>query len=155
LNLINFHIDIDLLHFKDQLITKVDHNKVKLFDIIRKKYLTLQPEEIVRQLCILWLIEDQKFSRNNIQVEKTIDIHGLQRRFDIVVYDKSIFPYILVECKAPQVKITQSTFDQISAYQWVMRAPYLMVTNGSEHYIAKMDEKNKKYEFFSEVPCWH
>lgn len=154
MNLNNHHISLDWFRYKDHLKTKVEGDKVKIYDIIRKKYMILQPEEVVRQLCLLWLIEDQKISRNSIQVEKTIQINGLMRRFDIVVYDKSIKPYILIECKAPNIKITQTTFDQIAAYQWALHAPYLILTNSIENYIARMNTTSKCYEFFNEVPKW-
>ena len=131
----------------------MQNDRKYIFDPIRKKYLVLQQEELVRQSCILWLI-DQGFSRNRLQVEKLIKIHGLTRRFDIVVYDKQVRPYILIECKAPEVRIDQSTFDQIASYQIALNAPYLMVTNGISNFIAHMDHEVQQYRFFNEIPSW-
>ena len=144
------------MHLSDyigNISTKVQNDRTYILDPIRKKYLVLQPEELVRQTCILWMI-DQGFSRNRLQVEKLIKINGLSRRFDIVVYDKEVRPYILVECKAPDVRIDQSTFDQIASYQMALNAPYLMVSNGISNYLAQMNHEVKQYRFFNEIPSW-
>ena len=144
------------MHLSDyigNISTKVQNDRKYIFDPISKNYLVLQPEELVRQSCILWLI-DQGFSRNRLQVEKLIKINGLSRRFDIVVYYKEVRPYILVECKAPDVRIDQSTFDQIASYQMALNAPYLMVSNGISNYLAQMNHEVKQYRFFNEIPSW-
>ncbi len=154
MSLINHNIDVNLLLYSDRLKIKNQGDNAYIFDIIRKKYIVLQPEEMVRQLCIQWLIENEGFNRNAIQVEKAISIQGLKRRFDIVVYDTTIRPLILVECKSPQTKIDQAVFDQLASYQYVLQAPYLLVTNGSQMYIAQMDYEAKRYVFFEEVPDW-
>jgi hypothetical protein len=153
LNLADHTISLNLLQFSAELTTKEQDGKKYILDPIRKKYLVLQPEEFVRQLCIIWLISTG-IRRNQIQVEKSIKINGLYRRFDIVVYDKSVKPSILVECKAPEIKINQSTFDQIAAYQVALNAPYLVVTNGITSFVAQMKHEDKTYRFFSEVPDW-
>lgn len=153
MNLINYALDLDFLSYKDRLITKEQDGKMYIYDSIRKKFLVLQPEEMVRQLCILWLTCNG-IHRNSIQVEKTIKINGLPRRFDIVVYDKFIKPLILVECKAPDIVINQSTFDQISAYQFALNAPYLLLTNGVKSYITQMNHENKGYHFYDQIPDW-
>lgn len=154
LSLVNHNIELDWLKYQHLLKVKKESGNTYIFDIIRKKYILLQPEEMVRQLCIIWLIEEQGFSRNSIQVEKAISINGLSRRFDIVVYDSEIEPFILVECKSPHIKISQATFDQLAAYQSVLHAPFLFVTNGINHYIAKMNHEIKNYDFFDQVPEW-
>ncbi len=153
MNLSDFHIELHLSDFVSKINTKVQNDRTYILDPIRKKYLVLQPEELVRQSCILWLI-DQGFSRNRFQVEKLIKINGLSRRFDIVVYDKEIKPYILVECKAPDVRIDQSTFDQIASYQMALNAPYLMVSNGISNYLAQMDHVVQQYKFYHQTPTW-
>ncbi|MCZ2101864.1 MAG: type I restriction enzyme HsdR N-terminal domain-containing protein [Chitinophagales bacterium] len=155
MNLIKYNILANLLQFKDHLKIKKQGDTAYIYDIIRKKYLVLQPEELVRQLCIQWLIEDQGFSRNAIQVEKSIDINGLMRRFDIVVYDHEIDPLILVECKSPQTPINQIVFDQLASYQTVLHAPFLIVTNGSHLYISQMNHETQSYHFFESIPSWH
>ncbi len=146
--------EIDLLSFVGHLKIKEADQKKWVFDIIRKKYIILQPEEMVRQLCVHWLIHEAGFSKNLIQVEKLIVLNGLKRRFDIVVYNQDTEPFLLVECKAPDVLLNQKVFDQLAAYQTVMSAPFLMVTNGQTTYIGKMNHLSKTYDFFDGVPNW-
>ena len=153
MNLSDHHIELHLSDYIGNISTKVQNDRTYILDPIRKKYLVLQPEELVRQSCILWLI-GQGFSRNRLQVEKLIMINGLTRRFDIVVYDKQVRPYILVECKAPDVRIDQTTFDQIASYQMALNAPYLMVSNGISNYLAQMNHEVQQYRFFNEIPSW-
>lgn len=153
LNLTNKALDLQLLSYRDALTIKDQGGKKYIYDSIRKKYLILQPEELVRQLCIMWLIHSG-IHRNNIQVEKSISINGLTRRFDIVIYDKDVKPFILVECKAPTININQSVFDQIASYQWSINAPYLLVTNGIVSFILQINHQNKSYIFFDQVPDW-
>ncbi len=152
MSLIEKKINIDLLQWKNELIISQNAGKTFVFDPIRKKKIVLQPEEMVRQLMVQWLLNKSNFNRNNIQVEKLITIHQLKRRFDIVVYDKNILPYILIECKAPDVRIAQATFDQIAVYNMALLAPYLIVTNGLETYCTIMDHSNKNYVFMNEIP---
>ena len=152
MSLIKKKINIDLLSWKNELIISQKEGKTFVLDPIRKKKILLQPEELVRQLMIQWLIQKTDFNRNNIQVEKLIKINHLSRRFDIVVYDKNIQPYILIECKAPDIRISQSTFDQIAVYNMTLSAPFLIVTNGFETYCAIMDHKSKSYVFMDEIP---
>lgn len=152
MNLIEKKINIDLLQWKNELKISQNAGKTFIFDPIRKKKIQLLPEELVRQLMVQWFLNKSSFNRNNIQVEKLIIIHQLKRRFDIVVYDKNIKPYILIECKAPEVRISQATFDQIAVYNMALSAPFLMVSNGLETYCAKMDHDNKSYIFMDKIP---
>ncbi|MBK8515126.1 MAG: type I restriction enzyme HsdR N-terminal domain-containing protein [Saprospiraceae bacterium] len=147
-------IDLRLLELSDKLIISEFDGIKYVTDPVRKKKLILQPEEMVRQLLILWFIEKTTINRNSLQVEKLIDVNHLSRRFDIVVYNREIQPYILVECKASAVPVTQNTFDQIASYNSVLRAPYLMVSNGHTTWFAHQDEANKQYTFYSEIPEW-
>ena len=109
---------------------KNSENKIAIFDIIRKKFILLTPEEWVRQHVVWFLIEEKKYPKSLVNVEKVITLNGLTKRYDIVVYNKNGGIEILVECKAPSVKIDQTTFDQIARYNMVLNANYLMVTNG-------------------------
>jgi hypothetical protein len=154
LSLSEHEIPLDLLQWKEHLQIKSSDGKHFIFDPIRKKYYILQPEEFVRQLIIVWLIQDQKIPRNLIQVEKLFHLHGLKRRFDIVVYNKQMQAYLIVECKSHDVRVSQQVFDQISAYQQAIQAPFLMVSNGQESYIAQMNNEIKRFEFYSEIPKW-
>lgn len=128
--------------------------KKYVFDPIRKKYLMLQPEEMVRQLLIQWLINKSAFSRNAIQVEKLVSINNLRKRFDILIYDKFTKPHVLIECKSPAAVINQHVFDQVSVYNTAMKAPYLIVTNGPGTWIARQNLESERFEFYSELPEW-
>ena len=131
---------------------KNSENKLLIFDEIRKKFVSLQPEEWVRQHCIKFLIEEKKIPKSLINVEKSLEVNGLTKRYDIVVFkpDGSIF--LLVECKEPKVNISQETFDQIARYNLSLNSQYLMITNGIEHYCCLIDFKNKSYRFLKEIP---
>jgi len=131
---------------------KNTENKPYIFDIIRKAYYLLTPEEWVRQHMIHYLIFHKNYSPQLIAVEKQLDINGLKRRFDIVVFDKKLSPYILIECKAPTVPINQKTFDQANQYNWLLKSPLLVLTNGLKHYICEIDFDNNKYRFLNEIP---
>jgi len=144
-------IDLNLHKYKDQLKIKKEGKTVLIFDLIRKKYLVLQPEELVRQLFILHLMEIG-YPIEKIQVEKGLNINGLRRRFDIVVYDKAFLPYLLIECKSHTVPISQDTFDQIANYNIELRAPYLMVSNGVQTYCCGLDFENKEINHLDSVP---
>lgn len=135
-----------------KLKTKIEDNKTYVMDPIRKSWLVLQPEEWVRQILIVYLNEIIKIPLSLIQVEKKLVLNGLTRRFDIIVYDKEIKPYILVECKAPNVSVHQSAFDQVAAYNYAVNAPFLIVTNGVNTYCADVDLHEKKYTFLSNIP---
>lgn len=125
-----------------------------IFDSIRKKYLVLLPEEWVRQYFIQFLINDKGFASSLIVIEKGLKLNELKKRADILVYDKQGNPIVLVECKAPDVKINQEVFEQIARYNMVYKVPYLLVTNGMEHYCAKIDFQNNSFEFLEEIPAY-
>lgn len=101
---------------------------------------------------IQFLLQDKKYPKSHINVEKLLKVNNLTKRYDVVVYKPDGNINVLVECKAPEVKITQSTFDQIARYNMTLKADYLMVTNGLNHYFCKMDYENEKYHFLTELP---
>ncbi len=131
---------------------KASENKTLIFDVIRKKSVVLTPEEWVRQHVVHFLHQEKKYPLSLISVEKQLKINSLNKRTDIIVFDRQGLPYIIVECKAPSVKITQNTFDQIARYNLQLDAPVLMVTNGLEHYYCHMDHNRKAYNFLPELP---
>jgi hypothetical protein len=131
---------------------KNSENKVAIFDEIRKKFILLTPEEWVRQHTVQFLLQDKKFPKSYINVEKLIKINDLSKRYDVVVFQPNGDIFLLIECKAPEVPISQNTFDQIARYNLVLKAKYLMVTNGLNHYFCKMDFENEKYIFLKEFP---
>lgn len=129
-----------------------ENKKTKIFDSIRKKYLVLTPEEWVRQNILRFLIEERNFPKNLIVIEKGLKLNGLAKRADILVYSKKGNPLLLIECKAPEIKIDQKVFDQIGRYNITFKLPYLMVTNGLEHYCCSIDFTNKSFSFLKEIP---
>lgn len=131
---------------------KNSENKVSIFDEIRKKFVILTPEEWVRQHVVRYLIETGRYSKSYINVEKVIKINGLTKRYDIVVFQPNGKIFLLIECKAPEVAISQNTFDQIARYNMTLEAKYLMVTNGLNHYFCAMDFENERYHFLKELP---
>ncbi|GGC91394.1 restriction endonuclease subunit R [Flavobacterium lutivivi] len=133
---------------------KNSENKVLIFDEIRKKFVVLTPEEWVRQHVVKFLLEEKKYPKSYINVEKNIKINGLTKRYDIVVFNPNGSIFLLVECKAPEVSITQNVFDQIARYNLKLNAQYLMVTNGLNNYFCQMDFENEKYIFLKELPLF-
>ncbi len=123
-----------------------------IFDEIRKKYIELTPEEWVRQNCVKFLINDRKFKRNLISIEKRIKLNNTIKRFDILVHDNYGNCKLLVECKAPNVKINQDSFDQILRYNQVINAEFLMITNGIINYYCKINKLQNKIEFLKKIP---
>ncbi len=126
--------------------------KIYIFDSIRKKNIFLSPEEWVRQHFVQFLINEQGYSKSLIAIEKEIKVNNLKKRFDILVFNSKGEHEVIVECKAPTIKITQDTFDQIARYNLVLKAKFLIVTNGLDHYYCKMDFDNKKYIFLKDCP---
>lgn len=146
---------MDKLNFPDYGFQfKSNENKSFVFDPIRKKWLTLTPEEWVRLHCVQFLIKEKNYPASLIALEKKITIYNTVKRFDIVVYQPDHTVSVLVECKAPSVAITQSSFDQIARYNLKLKSNYLMVTNGMFHYFCQMDYTNKKYLFIKSLPSY-
>ena len=137
-----------------QIPIKNKENKTLVFDSIRKKWLKLVPEEWVRLNCIEFLINEKKISRSLISVEKEFKLNNLKKRFDIVVFNKKGEIYLLVECKAPNVKISQSVFNQITKYNLVLKSKFLMISNGINHYFFVMNFKSQKIQFLKELPSY-
>lgn len=127
------------------------NNKSYIFDIIRKKFILLSPEEWVRQHVINYLI-NHRVSKNHINVERKIIINKLTKRFDVVVFKRDGSVKLLVECKAPNIKIDQKVFDQISIYNKSLSAEFMMITNGLVHFFFKINNSTKTYNFIKEFP---
>ncbi len=132
--------------------TKIIDNKKLIFDPIRKKYIVLTPEENVRQEILAYLVEQKKYPINYIAVEKQIKVSGKNRRFDIVVYDKNFVPIVLIECKQPEVNLSQKTMEQATMYNLSLKVPYLIITNGNQHFVVKVNLESGEYEFLPDVP---
>ena len=117
--------------------------------------MVLTPEEWVRQHFVQFLIEEKKYPVSLIALEKQLVVNNLKKRTDIVIYNKQGVPDIIVECKAPHIKISQDTFDQIARYNLKLKAKYLIVTNGIEHYFCRMDFENETYIFLNDIPKYN
>ena len=134
---------------------KTEKQRTEIFDVVRKKYVALTPEEWVRQHTIRYLAEEKKFPLSLIAVEVSLNRGTKKQRADIVIYTTDGKPRMIVECKAPEVKITQETFFQIARYNAPLKMSYLVVTNGINHYCCKMDYENGEHRFLKEVPMFH
>ncbi len=134
--------------------TKI-HNKdskQQIFDIIRKCYVALTPEEWVRQHFVNYLINHKQYPIALMGNEVAISLNGMKRRCDTVVYDKQLTPRVIIEYKAPTVKITKEVFAQISRYNLILKVDYLIISNGLQHYCCKMDYSRNSYTFLQEIP---
>ena len=126
--------------------------RMMIFDSIRNKFVVNTPEEWVRQNTVKYIHEELGFPKSLIALEKQFTLHRRVKRTDIIVYSNKGEAILLVECKRPSIKITQSTFDQAFRYNIILKVPYLMVTNGEELYCCQMDGDQVK--FISEIPTY-
>ncbi|MCC7303534.1 MAG: type I restriction enzyme HsdR N-terminal domain-containing protein [Bacteroidia bacterium] len=123
-----------------------------IFDPIRKKNVALTPEEWVRQNIIRYLTDIKGYPGSRLAVEKQILLNGMQRRCDIVYYNRSGTPEMIVECKAPEIRITQAAFDQTARYNMTLKVPLLVITNGIEHFCCRISWESAGFEFLKEIP---
>lgn len=146
-------IDLGLLDYKPFLkIRENASQKQEVFDPVRKKYVRLLPEELVRQLIIQYLNRSKDINFVKINVEKQIKLNQLKKRFDIIVYGDNYEALLLIECKSFKHKLDQNALDQVARYNFILEVPYLMITNGRESYICKMDYESKSFEFIDFFP---
>jgi predicted type IV restriction endonuclease len=134
-------------------ITEQEGKRV-IYDPTRQTYVRLTPEEWVRQHFVQYLLQDLGVPGGLIATEASFQFQGQPRRADIVVHDRQGDPLLLVECKAPQVSIRQDAFDQGARYNLVLGAPYLVVTNGREHYACRIDLDAQDYTFLDDLPAY-
>ncbi len=131
---------------------KNSEKKIAAFDEIRKKFIILTPEEWVRLHTVQFLQREKNYPFSYINVEKQLMLGKMMKRYDVVVFNSMGNIHLIVECKAPSVKISQDTFDQIARYNMNLKADYLMVTNGLDHYYCQMDYGNERYNFLQDLP---
>jgi len=134
---------------------KNSENKVLVFDEIRKKFIILTPEEWVRIHVVQFLIIEKNYPKSLINVEKVVKINDLIKRYDVVVFQPNGSIFLVVECKQTNVPITQTVFDQIARYNLTLKATYLMVTNGLNHYFCQMDVEKENYLFLNDIPNYN
>ena len=139
---------------KVALKTKSVEGTIQVFDVIRKKYFVLTPEEWVRQHFIYYLNKEKNYPMGLMEVEKMIKYNSMQTRADIVLYNKEGKSNMIVECKAPEVKITQDTFNQIAKYNFQLKVDFLVVTNGIKHYCCQMDYEKNEITFLDDIPVF-
>jgi predicted type IV restriction endonuclease len=139
---------------KAALKIKLVEGTTQVFDIVRKKYFVLTPEEWVRQHFIHFLNIEKKYPLGLMRVEKIIKYNNLRTRADIVLYNTDGKPNMIVECKAPNVKITQDSFNQIAKYNFQLRSEFLVVTNGLQHFCCKMEYKRNEIRFVEDIPSF-
>jgi len=131
---------------------KEESGRTLVFDPFRSKYLVLTPEEHVRQHFARFLVEERGFPASRMATEYALKLNKMSKRCDIIVFDRQVKPVVLVECKAPSVRITQDVFDQVARYNVVFRVSYLLVTNGLKHYCAKVGFESGEITFLEDIP---
>jgi hypothetical protein len=125
-----------------------------ILDPIRKKLVRLTPEEWVRQNFVQYLITEGKYPAGLIGIEVMSKYNNLKKRVDILVHDRTGKPVMIVECKSPDIKIDDKVFDQIVCYNMGFKVPYILVTNGLDHYACRIDYEANKYEFLLVIPLY-
>ncbi len=144
-------IALNLPPFEHKIIKK--ESKATIFDIIRKKYVALTPEEWVRQHFIHYLTDHLHYARSLIRVENGLAFNRMQRRSDIIVYTRQGVARMVVECKAYQQTLSPAVFEQVARYNDTLKARYVVVTNGLDHYCCQIDHVQKTYHFMDCVPA--
>ena len=133
-------------------VKKRDDGAWAIWDRLRERWVALTPEEWVRQHFVNWLITEKQFPAALMGNEVSLTQNGIARRCDTVVGDRTGQPLVIIEYKAPSINITQKTFDQIVHYNMVLKARYLIVSNGLEHYCCEIDYGKGSYRFLEEIP---
>lgn len=126
--------------------------RLTIFDFLRRSYVALTPEEWVRQHFTHFLVEHKSYPQGLLANEVELSVGDKSLRCDSVLYDRELRPRMIVEYKAPHIKLTQKVFQQIATYNLLLHVDYLVVSNGIEHHCVKMDYENEKYLFLEDIP---
>ena len=126
--------------------------KPEIFDFLRRRYVSLTPEEWVRQHFTHWLVEQKGYPKGMLGNEIELRIGEKRLRCDSILYNHEAKPRMSLEYKAPTIKIKQQVFNQITVYNLLLHVDYLVVSNGLQHYCCKMDYANQRYEFLRDIP---
>lgn len=145
-------IPLDLLHLASSLRTSRKSDRTHVWCLIRKKWLVATPEEYVRQALLLHLTETLHWPVSRISVERQLTTMGSRRRWDIVCYDIDGHEQVLIECKAPEVALSQRVMDQAALYQQTVQSQYILLANGKEAICCTMKEESASPKFLSELP---
>lgn len=140
------------MQWSSSLKTRNQGNAQQIFDSVRRKWVSLTPEEVVRQLLISYFAEEHQFPLARMSVERGFLVLGMQRRYDLVLFDNNAAPLLLAECKAPSVPVDQRALDQVARYNIELHVPYLFVTNGREAYCCQVDFEQKNWKFIETIP---
>ena len=132
--------------------TKLKLKTNQVWDRLRKKYVLLTPEEWVRQHFIAYLIDHLGYPEGRMASEYTVDYNGMKKRCDVVAFDQNLQPVVIVECKAVSIEISKNTFYQIARYASTLKAKMLILTNGMNHYCAKIDVSENKLVYLEKIP---
>jgi hypothetical protein len=124
--------------------TRINQSRLEIFDPIRRKWVQKTEEEVVRQSFIHFLITEKKIPKSHISVEKQIVVNGLSKRYDLVIYDVTGKPKIVIECKAPHIKITQEVMEQAGRYNSTLKASIIGVINGVEYRFFNINFENEE-----------
>lgn len=130
------------------------NGKKAIFDIVRKKYIILTPEEWVRQHFIHFLINKYQYPRSLIKIESGIRFNDITGRSDIIVYDRKGQVFLLVECKAPTIPLSNVVFEQASRYNQDYKAKYLLITNGLQHFCCEINHQTNSYTYMNDIPTF-
>lgn len=131
---------------------KKQNEKLVILDSLRKRYVALTPEEWVRQNFIRFLIEEKGYPAAYLAIEKQLNMNGMKKRCDAILYNEHALPFLIIELKAPNVAISQATFDQVAVYNAKLKVDFFIISNGIEHYCCKVNLETARYEFFPEIP---
>lgn len=143
-----FELNLPAFEYKMRNI----NGKNQVFDSLRRKYVALTPEEWVRQHVVHYLVTYMGYPSGRMVNEARIVLNGMVRRCDTVLYDQQLHPVMVMEYKAPTVLLNQTVFEQVAAYNWTLRADYLLVSNGLTHYCCRFDYSSQKVVFLEEIP---
>ena len=128
------------------------NGKNVIFDVIRRRYVALTPEEWVRQHFVHFLLAHKGYPQARMANEVQVQLNGTKKRCDTVLYRRDLTARMIVEYKAPEIEITQKVFDQITRYNMVLKVDYLIVSNGLQHYCCRIDYEHNSYTFLQDIP---
>lgn len=146
-------LSLNLPGFEVKVVKK--DGKPVIFDLLRRKYVALTPEEWVRQHFTNFLITEKQFPKELLANEITINLNNTIKRCDTIVYDRFLTPIMIAEYKAPTITINNMVFDQIARYNISLKVPYLIVSNGMHHYCCRIDYEKQSYSFLENIPLYN
>lgn len=131
---------------------KIIESKNYIFDLIRKKYLILTPEEWVRQNLLRYFINDLNYPKGLIKTESSLKYNNLKKRSDILIFNNDMTHFLVVECKSYKLKLNKSHLSQSAMYNKIYKSKYVMISNGLDHIVCKYDWNNDSFEFMKSIP---